>query len=79
MANAMILAAVGVPVLIIFIVLIVLIYGSRTKIAKTHSEFKDFKAKVNSKISEHEDALNGVANWAIAAQVVMQLPGYGPY
>ena len=78
----MILAAVGVPVLIIFIVLIVLIYGARSKIAKMQSDFKDFKdfkADVNSKLDKHEDAINGVANWAIAAQVVMQLPGYGPY
>ena len=79
MANAMILAAVGVPFFIIFIVLIVLIYGSRTKIAKMQSDFKDFKAKANSKLETHEEAINGVANWAIAAQVVMQLPGYGPY
>jgi len=75
MATAKILAAIGVPVLITFIVLIFFIYGARTKIAKLRSDFK----RISSKVDTHEAALDNVGLWSIAAQEIMKIPGYGPY
>lgn len=75
MATAKILAAIGVPVLITFIVLIFFIYGARTKIAKLRTDLK----RISSRLDTHQAALEGVASWSIAAQEEMKIPGYGPY
>lgn len=73
MATAVILAAVGVPIFILIMVLTVLIYGSRSKIY----ELKVQQDLIRLKITDIYDHLNLIGEWSMAAQEQIKVPGFG--
>ena len=90
MASVVILAAVGVPIFIIIIILAVLIYGSRGKISEIREEvskISEIRKEVNNlksnmklekeKILDLYEHVEIIGEWSMAAQEQINVPGFG--
>tara|TARA_B100000767_G_C19716133_1_gene515058 strand:+ start:978 stop:1247 length:270 start_codon:yes stop_codon:yes gene_type:complete len=87
MASVVILAAVGVPIFIIIIILAVLIYGSRGKISEIRKEVSKISEEVNNlksnmklekeKILDLYEHVEIIGEWSMAAQEQINVPGFG--
>ena len=77
MVSVAVFASVVAPLFIVVIILLVLVFGSRSSISTLRDDIKELKAKQKlqvAKNSEIFEQLNAVSIWSIAAQQIGFLP-----
>jgi len=82
MVSVSLLAAIGTPIVIILIVLLILVIGSRSAISKLRDELNDTKDYVNTmgrNVNINSEAVDLMIPWIEAAQETFQLQGFGDY
>ena len=82
MVSVSLLAAIGTPIVIILIVLLILVIGSRSAISKLRGELNDTKDYVNTmgkNVNINSEAVDLMIPWIEAAQETFRLQGFGDY
>lgn len=75
MVSVSLLAAIGTPVVIMLIVLLILVIGSRSAISKLQKQVNLMKKNVDI----NSEAVDLMIPWVEAAQDTFKLPGFGAY
>lgn len=75
MVSVGLLAAIGTPVVIMLIVLLILVIGSRSSISKLQKDIDRMKRNVDI----NSEAVDLMIPWIEAAQETFQLQGFGAY
>tara|TARA_Y100000361_G_scaffold143434_1_gene150439 strand:- start:5529 stop:5756 length:228 start_codon:yes stop_codon:yes gene_type:complete len=75
MVSVSLLAAIGTPVVIMLIVLLILVIGSRSAISKLQKQVNLMKKNVDI----NSEAVDLMIPWVEAAQETFQLQGFGAY
>jgi len=75
MVSVSLLAAIGTPVVILLIILLILVIGSRSAISKLQKDIDRMKRNVDI----NSEAVDLMIPWIEAAQETFQLQGFGAY
>ncbi len=78
MVSVGLLAAIGTPIIIILVILIALILGSRSAISKLKKDVDRLK-NMKTDVDINSEAVDLMIPWIDAAQETFKLPGFGSY
>lgn len=87
MVSVSLLAAIGTPIVIMLIVLLVLVIGSRSAISEIKKDLKDLGIEetknklenIEKNVNINSQAVDLMMPWVVAAQETFQLQGFGAY